>query len=293
MAPETGTALLVLVAFVLPGFVALRIAELTHEVRRDRSPFELLLVATYYSVICWGLIALASWPFGLTRADLAQSYREESLGRLAGLGLLAIVAVPFAIATLARLWHRSSRVRPWLLKLLGVHLGHATPSAWDELFGRKRPALVRAVLTDKRVVGGFYGANSFAGYSEQSRDLLLEDAWTLDSDDWFVEPAPNTNGVWLAADSIVSLELYNLGYEQSAAEGPDPQRDGASSTEADHSAGEATAEARRGQEVSMSAADKGRPGGAEEKGHPPPEVVQKPAQAPPKPEQIKPKSATE
>lgn len=71
MAPETGTALLVLVAFVLPGFVALLIGERTHVVPvRNRTPFELLLIATYYSVVCWGIIALASWPFGLDRADL-------------------------------------------------------------------------------------------------------------------------------------------------------------------------------------------------------------------------------
>lgn len=59
MAPATGTALLVLVAFVLPGFVALWIGERTHVVPvRNRQPFELLLLATYYSVISWGIIAL-------------------------------------------------------------------------------------------------------------------------------------------------------------------------------------------------------------------------------------------
>ena len=40
MAPATGTALLVLVAFVLPGFVAVLLSERTHLVPNDkRTPF--------------------------------------------------------------------------------------------------------------------------------------------------------------------------------------------------------------------------------------------------------------
>src|SRR5919108_5739566 len=107
MAPTTGNALLILVAFVLPGFVALLVGERTHLVPRNRTPFELLLMATYYSVVCWGIIALASWPFGLNRADLRRMWQEESLGKLAGLALLAILVVPAVVARAARLWSRS------------------------------------------------------------------------------------------------------------------------------------------------------------------------------------------
>ena len=78
MAPATGTALIILVVFVLPGFVALLIGERTHVIPvHNRSPFELLLLAAYYSVVCWGIIALASWPFGLDRADLRRMRRAE------------------------------------------------------------------------------------------------------------------------------------------------------------------------------------------------------------------------
>jgi hypothetical protein len=209
MAPATGTALLVLVIFVLPGFVALLIGERTHVVRRDRSPFELLLVATYYSVICWGILALASWPFGLTRADLVRWYREESLGRIAGLGLLAILVIPAIVATVARLWMRSKEWRPKVLTWLQIHEGHSVPTAWDELFRRRKPALVRAVLTDGRIIGGYYGSTSFPGYGEESQDLLLQRRWTLDTDYWFLERDEASLGLWLSAGSIVSLELYD------------------------------------------------------------------------------------
>ena len=79
--------------------------------------------------------------------------------------------------------------------------------------------MVRAVLMDRRVVGGYYGSKSFPGYGEQSQDLLLETRWTLDEDNWFVAPAPGSHGLWLSAGSIVSLELYDPVYEQPT-EGP-------------------------------------------------------------------------
>jgi len=136
VAPATGTALLVVVAFVLPGFVAVLIGERTHEVPvRHRSPFELLLLTGYYSVLTYGLVALITWPFGLSRETLRDWYRGESLGRLGALGLIAIFVIPALLATSARLWMRS-RVRLWLLRRLKIHETHRISAAWDEFFRR-------------------------------------------------------------------------------------------------------------------------------------------------------------
>jgi hypothetical protein len=71
---------------VLPGFVAVLVAERTYEVPvRQRTPFELLLLTAYYSVISYGVVAVASWPFGLSRTKLERWYHQESLGRLGAL----------------------------------------------------------------------------------------------------------------------------------------------------------------------------------------------------------------
>jgi hypothetical protein len=191
------------------------IGERTHVVPvRTRQPFELLRLATYFSVLSWGVISLASWPFHLDRDDLRRMYREESFGQLAGLALLAILVVPVLLATLARLWRRSTKWRPKVLGWLKISKAHSIPTAWDELFYRRKPAMVRAVLSDGRILGGYYGSVSLAGYGEQSQDLLLEERWTLDKDDWFVERAVGSHGLWLSAGSIVSLELYDVVYER-------------------------------------------------------------------------------
>src|SRR5947208_15813962 len=58
MAPQTGTALLVLAAFVLPGFVTLMIGERTHLIKDNAPTFDRLLYALYYSSLVYGLLLL-------------------------------------------------------------------------------------------------------------------------------------------------------------------------------------------------------------------------------------------
>jgi hypothetical protein len=55
VAPQTGTALLILALFVLPGFVTLLIRERTYAVRGEDTPFKRLLNALYYSALIYAV----------------------------------------------------------------------------------------------------------------------------------------------------------------------------------------------------------------------------------------------
>jgi len=212
--PATGTALLILVAFVLPGFVTLLISERTHVVKDTSGGFERLLLAVYYSVLTYAILASAGWGLGVNREDIENAYRhEQSIGKLLGFGLLAVVVVPAFIATVGRLWVRS-RARRWLIERLRINPSHQTPTAWDHFFEQGREAMVRATLSDGRVVGGYYGPGSFASYGEQARDLFISVQWELDEDAWFIKPAEASIGLWLARDSVVSLEVYAVKREE-------------------------------------------------------------------------------
>jgi hypothetical protein len=69
----------------------------------------------------------------------------------------------------------------------------------------------RATLKDGRVVGGFFGPTSFAGYTAETPDLYLEKRYQLNEKAWFDEPAPGTLGIYIRADEIVSVEFYEAG----------------------------------------------------------------------------------
>lgn len=78
MAPQTGTALLLIAVFVLPGFVTLLIRERTYRVKDQDSPFERLLNALYFSSIVYVVLASMWMVNGLGREIVT---RLSSAGR--------------------------------------------------------------------------------------------------------------------------------------------------------------------------------------------------------------------
>lgn len=83
MTPATGTALLLLVAFVLPGFITLVARESTYVVREAVTPFERLLLSLSYSVRIYGVIIVGAYIGGARANDVADFYHgKQNLGRL-------------------------------------------------------------------------------------------------------------------------------------------------------------------------------------------------------------------
>jgi len=198
-----------LAAFVLPGFVTLLISERTHAIKGEDSAFERLLGALYYSALIYAIAVAVAALFGLRRGEIVDfADGEWTLGEYLATGVVVVLALPLLIAHVGLLWRRSTKLRPWALNKLRVSPAHSTPSGWDHFFGQNAPALVRVTLTDGRVVGGYYGDESFAGYSDHHADLFLEQRWELDEDAWFSKPAADSLGLWLPPSSIVSFELY-------------------------------------------------------------------------------------
>lgn len=69
--------------------------------------------------------------------------------------------------------------------------------------------MLRVTLKDGRVVGGYFGQGSLAGYSEHAQDLFISERWSINpANDWFVEAARGTEGLWIARDEIASIEFY-------------------------------------------------------------------------------------
>lgn len=210
MAPATGTAVLVLAAFVLPGFVALRYSERTYVTKGETAPFERLLNALYFSFLTYVVIFAVALALGLTASDVSEYYSGARRLRDYVVVALAALLVPFAIAEGTRRWNRSA-VRAAVLDRAKISAAHATPSGWEHFFLQGRVAFVRVTLQDKRVVGGYFGNKSFAGYTADVPDLFLEQRWVLDpTTDWFVSPAPGSVGLYVRANEIVSVEFYEV-----------------------------------------------------------------------------------
>ncbi len=217
MAPATGTALLILVAFVLPGFITLVARETTYVVRDAVTPFERLLLSLSYSARIYGILLAASFLLGASPADIAALYRgEQPLGDYLLLGGAALLILPIAISELGRRWNQSRDLRPTLMRTLGISATHTTKSGWDHFFRDGIETLVLLTLDDKRVVGGYFGQTSLAAYSDDTQDIFLERRWELDEEGWFLRPSPSSLGIWVPHHHIVSIEMYQPQLSRSA-----------------------------------------------------------------------------
>lgn len=217
MTPATGTAIFVLVAFVLPGFVTILVKERIYEVPAEQQPFDRLLQTLYYSLLVYAVPATIAVLAGAEREDFERLFRGEADLRVTvGVAVGVLLLLPLSIAYAGRRWMVSSW-RPRLLECLRVSITHRTPSSWDYAWEDGEPCLVVVTLKDAEPVAGYYGPNSHSGYGSQHRDLFLEERWSIVEDPeegTRLEPTENSLGVWLAADDIVVVERYGVSDEQ-------------------------------------------------------------------------------
>jgi hypothetical protein len=213
MAPATGTALLLLVAFVLPGFVAILIKERLYEVAAEQQAFERLLQTLYYSLlVCATVTAVV---LGAGRDDFRSLFEGKAdPGLTAVITVAVLILLPLAIAYAGRRW-MVSRLRPVVLERLHVRTNR-TPSGWDYAWEDGEPCLVVVTLRSGASIGGYYGASSHSGHGWHKRDLFLEERWSVLEGDGAtrLEPTDGSLGIWLAADEIVSVERYAVSDDQ-------------------------------------------------------------------------------
>jgi Family of unknown function (DUF6338) len=209
MPPATGPALIILVAFVLPGFVTVLIQERTFKSAEDLTALDRLLRILYYSVWTYLLLAVAALAFQIHRGTVEDLYRdhEGNPAILALLGALLVLIPSLMIATSTRLWHRS-RGQAWVLRRTKINERHTDPTAWDYFFEHCGGVYVRVTFRDGRRVLGFYGAGSFAAYAKDGRDLFLERIYSATEEGWFGAQIEGAGGVWLDTRDAISIEFY-------------------------------------------------------------------------------------
>jgi hypothetical protein len=239
MPPATGPALIILVAFVLPGFVTVLIQESTFRRAEDPTTLDRLLRILYYSVWTYLLLALVALLVGIDRAYVEDFYKqnEGNPAELVWRAALLILLPAIIIATATRAWY-GSRLQAYARKIVRINEHHAEPTGWDFFFRQSRNAHVRITFKDGGRVYGYYGGESFSAYAKDGGDLFLECVYA-DVDDWFGPVANHSCGVWVKTEDAVSVEFYDAEHVANAtAERESP---GSETTEGNGS--QATAEA--------------------------------------------------
>jgi hypothetical protein len=185
--------LLLFIAFVIPGFISIKVYELiVPSVTRDSS--KQLIDAIAYSCINYALLI---WPIleieaSSIRLDYPTAYKLFYL--------LVLFVFPVAWVALWR-WMRG-------LEVIQRNLPHPTGKPWDYVFSQRQWYWIIVTLKDGEKVAGKYGRKSFSSSSPAPEQIYLEETWVINDDGGFERPRTSTAGTIILADQITTLELF-------------------------------------------------------------------------------------
>lgn len=188
----TPDKLVLVVLFVIPGFVAMKVYSiLSSGPRLDAS--KAVIDAIAFSCCNYAIFALpiywmhyASWA---TNRPIAYATAWGCV--------LLVGPVIWAVGVFAL---RRAR---WLSRWLP----HPVDRAWDYIFGKRESFYLIITLTSGKRIGATYGSNSFASSYPADPEIYVEAAWDVDDAEGFVRQHVQTRGLLIAGSAIESIEF--------------------------------------------------------------------------------------
>jgi len=183
------------IAFVVPGFISLKMYALLQPTQVKDSAQQLIDAVAYssinYALLLGPIYAVEHFELRLSHPTLYVLFY-----------ILVLLVAPIAWAW-AFLWLRKTQ-------LLQRSIAHPTGKPWDFVFSRRVPYWVVATLTDGRQIAGRYDSKSFASSSPAPEQIYLEQAWVLSENGGFERPRTGSAGIIILAKEIATLELFHI-----------------------------------------------------------------------------------
>ncbi|WP_323787711.1 DUF6338 family protein [Psychroserpens sp.] len=83
----------------------------------------------------------------------------------------------------------------------------ATP--WDSFFLDEKDHYIIIVMKSGKMIGGYFGPNSYASWYPKEKELFLEQEWEVDESlEKLINKVPNTDGIWINFSEVQSMKLY-------------------------------------------------------------------------------------
>ncbi len=194
-------AVLVTIAFIVPGFILSSVLAITFR-RRSRTASELTFQFLALSCINHGF-----WSWLIVPMVSANWFARFPM-RTGLLCFLIIFVSPVVLGVTATALSKAERIQR-LLAVLGFNVQRFIPTAWDFKFGGETPSWVIVRLTDGSTAHGFWGNGSFAGDEPGERDLFIE-AVFRPSDQGHWQPVFDTSGILIKASEIATIEFLRV-----------------------------------------------------------------------------------
>jgi hypothetical protein len=211
--PTTLEALIVLIGFITPGFIAFGV------VRRS-APGQALaghgvIVA---SVVLGVVVHLVALPLTiLVTPELLDFRGAANLSQLAlpsakgaGWAIAVLLLLPILLGLLIGKVLRAGWAQRFLAEI-GYSVVQLTPQAWDWFFATNRQGCwIVAEMNDGSRIGGLFNRQSFASLSPDRPDLYLEQVYAVDEAHNFGDVRPHSVGAWINGSAVKALFFYRV-----------------------------------------------------------------------------------
>lgn len=213
--PATLEALIIVLVFLVPGYVA-TVAFTRNAPRGEISDLRFLLQVAFWGAVTDAVLLFVNQQFLFfflqDLRDLFAFATPDALLR----GGIAFLLFPAVVASLTRRLIDVDIVQT-ALRAIGLSHRDRAPTAWDAAFAPGRPGawVYVYVRGQSDPIIGELGIGSIAGVSPYEHDLFLKRRYEPSS---VGPPTPVSmnEGVWISADAIELVEFFNAGGEGSA-----------------------------------------------------------------------------
>jgi hypothetical protein len=195
--PESIPQIVIIVLFVIPGFVFTRIFGFSVPFRSREAP-NLILDSLSVSCINYGLLFPLLWF--ILRAEFSSQHPFL----FAVSWFLILFGFPALLAILVILGLETQRFQ-WLRR--SFRLVHPVPKAWDYFFRQGKQCWVLAHLKDGKLVAGLYSTDSFTSSYPESQDIYLEKLCSLSPDGKMTGVIDRSAGAIIVMDQVQLLEF--------------------------------------------------------------------------------------
>lgn len=186
----------IFIAFVVPGFIALKLYEVLSPSPQNDSSKKIVDAITY-SCINYGFL---SYPIYLVeKFQIHEAHPNLYFLFYSFVLFISPVLLVFA-------W---KKIRE--LEFVQEHLPHPIQKPWDYVFSKRKTYWVIVNLKNGEKIAGMYGLNSFASSAPAEEQIYLEEHWLLNEDKGFERPVNQTSGIIILTSEILSVELINSG----------------------------------------------------------------------------------
>ncbi|WP_079324626.1 DUF6338 family protein [Vibrio sp. L85] len=184
--------LVIFIAFVIPGFISLKVYSIfIADTNRDTS--KQLIDTVAYS--CINYAVCLPLLIATTNQEFTKSHEHWFI--VSSLYMILINPI-----LLSWIWIKVRK-----LKIIKGNSIHPIGKPWDYVFSQEQPFWVKVTLKNGEMLGGKYSDKSFASSAPNEEQIYLEETWILSETGKFERPKNGTAGIIILASEISHVEL--------------------------------------------------------------------------------------